>query len=100
MLKIMSKEDNFDELIKADLVLVDFYADWCGPCKMLIPNLEKLGEEYEILKVNVDEYREIAMKYAIMSIPALYAFKKGEVVDKKIGYQELEELKEWMESLK
>ena len=100
MLKIMSKEDNFDELVNDELVLVDFYADWCGPCKMLIPHLEKLGEEYNIVKVNVDDFREIAMKYAIMSIPALYVFKKGKIVDKKIGYQELAELEEWMESIK
>ena len=64
---------NFHEVVlQSEIpVLVDFYADWCGPCKMLIPNLEKLGEEYEVLKVNDDEYREIAMKYTIMSIPAL-----------------------------
>ncbi len=100
MLKIMNKNDNFDELINNDLVLVDFFAEWCGPCKMLIPNLEKLSDEYNVVKVNVDEFEDIARKYSIMSIPALYVFKNGEVVDKKIGYQELDELKKWLESLK
>ena len=100
MLKIMNKSDNFDELINKDLVLVDFYADWCGPCKMLIPNLEKLEDEFDIIKVNVDEFEELARKYYIMSIPALYVFKNGEVIDKKIGYQDLDELRNWLESLK
>ena len=95
-MKILTKEDNFEELVSGELVLVDFFADWCGPCKMLAPNLEELSKEYNVIKVNVDEFEELARKYAIMSIPALYLFKKGEVIDKKIGYQELDELKEWL----
>jgi len=98
MLKIMNENDNFEELISEGLVLVDFFAEWCGPCKMLVPNLEELAKEYSIVKVNVDEFEELARKYAIMSIPALYLFKNGEVIDKKIGYQELDELQEWLKS--
>ena len=97
-MKILDKKDNFDELISEGLVLVDFYADWCGPCKMLAPNLEKLGDTYNVIKVNVDEFEDIARKYAIMSIPALYLFKDSEVIDKRIGYQEFEDLKDWLSS--
>ncbi len=97
-MKILAQNDNFDELIKNDLVLVDFFADWCGPCKMLIPVLEELSKTYNVVKVNVDEFEEIARKYGIMSIPALYLFKNGELIDKKIGYRELDELENWLKS--
>ena len=98
MLKIMNKDDNFNDLISEGLILVDFFADWCGPCKMLIPNLEELSKDYNVVKVNVDEFEDVARNYSIMSIPALYLFKNGEVIDKKIGYQDLNELKEWLKS--
>ncbi len=95
-MKLLSKEENFNELIAKGLVLVDFYADWCGPCKMLSPNLEEISKEYNVIKVNVDLFEDIARNYGIMSIPALYLFKDGEVIDKKIGYQELADLKNWL----
>ena len=97
-MKILTKEDNFNELIKEGLVLVDFFANWCGPCKMLTPHLEELSKEYSVIKVNVDECEELAREYGIMSIPALFLFKNGELIDKKIGYQELDELKLWLSS--
>ena len=97
-MRILNQKDNFDELIKGDLTLVDFFADWCGPCKMLAPNLEELSDEFNIVKVNVDEFEDLARRYGIMSIPALYLFKNGEVIDKKIGYQETEELRNWLSS--
>lgn len=97
-MKILSSTDNFDKLIEGELTLVDFFAEWCGPCKMLAPNLEELSKEYNIIKVNVDEFESIARRYAIMSIPALYLFKNGEVIDKKIGYQDLETLKKWLKT--
>ena len=95
-MKILNQNDNFEELVNRGLTLVDFFADWCGPCKMLAPNLEELRKEFNVVKVNVDANEELARKYGIMSIPALYLFKDGEVIDKKIGYQELDELKEWL----
>ena len=98
MMKILSENDNFNELTKSDFILVDFFANWCGPCKMLIPNLEELSKEYNILKVDVDKFEALAREYKIMSIPALYLFKNGKVIDKKIGYQELEELRKWLKS--
>ncbi|MBQ4634648.1 MAG: thioredoxin [Bacilli bacterium] len=97
-MKIVTKEDNFNELIKENLVLVDFFANWCGPCKMLTPHLEELSEEFNVLKVDVDEHEELARHYGIMSIPTLLLFKDGELIDKKVGYQELAELKAWLNS--
>lgn len=97
-MKLITKEDNFDELIKEGLVLVDFFANWCGPCKMLAPHLETLSEEFNIIKVNVDECEDLARTYGIMSIPTLLLFKYGNLIDKKIGYQELDEIRAWLKS--
>ena len=82
--------DNFDEeVLKADKkVLVDFYADWCGPCKMLAPIVEEVASEHEDLKVvriNIDNEESIAMDYQIMSIPTLVLIKDGNEVDRVIG---------------
>lgn len=89
MLKHVSVEDFEDEVLKSDVkVLVDFYADWCGPCTMMAPVLEEIAENnngFKIVKLNVDENMSIAEKYNIMSIPALFVFDKGEVVNKSIG---------------
>ena len=84
-------ESNFEaEVLKSDLpVFVDFYADWCGPCKMMSPVIDKLAEEYEgkikVGKVNVDENGDLAVKYGIMSIPNMVFFKSGEVADRVVG---------------
>ena len=88
MMKIINTEE-FNEITKNGTTLVDFFADWCGPCKMLGPVLEKVSEQYndiEFVKVNVDENMDLAQQYGIMSIPTVYLFKDGEVVNKMQGY--------------
>lgn len=85
--------ENFEtEVLKSEIpVLVDFYADWCGPCKLMAPIVEQLAAEYEgklkVGKLNVDETTDIAMQYGIMSIPTLIIFRKGEIFRKEIGVQ-------------
>jgi thioredoxin 1 len=80
---------NFDEAIKNPLVLIDFWADWCMPCKMLGPTIEQLSEEYKgkvfVGKVDVDGNQELAEKYGIMSIPNLIIFKDGKPVENIVG---------------
>ncbi len=96
MLKHLENE-NFNEIIKQDKVLIDFYAEWCGPCKMLTPVLERLGNDYEIVKVDVDKHLEIAKEYGIMSVPTLIVFKNGKIVKKMIGFMGYDELKDELE---
>lgn len=85
-------KENFDEVVlKSELpVLVDFWATWCGPCKMLTPIIEELAKELEgkavVGKINVDEQGELAMKFGVMSIPTLMVFKNGELVKKSVGF--------------
>ncbi|KIL53290.1 thioredoxin [Jeotgalibacillus alimentarius] len=80
------------------LVLADFWATWCGPCKMIAPVLEELdtdmGDKVKIVKLDVDENQETASKYGVMSIPTLVVFKDGEIVDKVVGFQPKEALEE------
>lgn len=82
------------------VVIVDFWADWCGPCKMLGPILDELSEEVTatICKVNVDEYSSLASEYGIRSIPTLIAFKDGEKVDQLVGLMQKNVLKEKLEA--
>ncbi len=79
----------FEDKIKDGVTMVDFWAPWCGPCRMIAPVVEELAEEYEgkanICKVNTDEEQDIAVKYGIRSIPTVMFFKDGEVVDQMIG---------------
>lgn len=81
---------NFEEVINSDKpVLVDFWAEWCGPCKMIGPLVEELATDYDgkavIGKVNVDENPNVSAKFGIRSIPTLLVFKSGEIVDKQVG---------------
>ena len=91
-------KDNFEKevLNSSDVVLVDFWASWCGPCQMLLPIVEELSNELEsgakIGKVNVDEQPELASKYGVMSIPTLKIFKNGEIVEETVGVHSKEDL--------
>lgn len=91
---IHANDSNFDEKIKNGTVLVDFYADWCGPCRMLSPILEGLSDDINIVKLNVDTAPIVAQKFGIMSIPTIIVFKDGKETNKKIGLCSKEEIKE------
>jgi thioredoxin 1 len=95
-------DDNFDsEVLKATgPVVVDFWAEWCGPCKMIAPALEEisgtLGSKVKIVKLNVDESPSTAAKYGIMSIPTLMIFKNGEMAARQIGAAPRQKLEHWI----
>lgn len=93
-------EQEFNEKINGDYVLVDFFATWCGPCKMLGPILENVSKNIEVLKVDVDKFENLARNYSVMSIPTLILFKKGQIVDKKIGFIPEVMLNEWINNNK
>ena len=95
MLKHINDVAEFDAAIKEGKVLVDFFATWCGPCKMLSPVLEQLAEQNPdllVLKIDVDEVGPLAARYGIQAIPTLILFKDGQQVDKRMGYQNMNQL--------
>ena len=91
----------FDQIITSGITLVDFYADWCGPCKMLGPIIEELDNEFpdiEFIKVNVDENMDLADRYSIMSIPTVYIFKDGTLIGQRQGYRDKSGVKAFIEN--
>jgi len=98
-------EQSFDEIIQKSKVpvLIDFWAEWCGPCKMLTPVIEELAAEYgetvKIAKVNVDQQSNLAARYGIRSIPTIIIFRGGEIVEQMVGMQAKEALKAKLDSL-
>jgi thioredoxin 1 len=99
MLKYLETED-FKEITKDGIVLVDFFATWCGPCKMLGPVLESMQEEAEIVKVDVDKHNELAREYKVMSVPTMIIFKDGKPAKQIIGFRAKEDLLEEINLLK
>lgn len=98
---IKANSENFKDVIQGEKVLVDFYAEWCGPCKMLSPILEEIGNErssVKIVKVNVDEEESIAREYGIMSIPTLLLFENSVLKKSQTGFLPKELVLEFMES--
>ena len=86
MSKIINKEE-FNTLVleSKEPVLVDFYADWCGPCKMLSPIMDEISEQYTVYKINVDNEQDLAIQFGIMSIPCVIAFKEGKEINRIVG---------------
>ena len=103
VIKNCNENDFENEVLKSNLpVLVDFWAEWCGPCKMLTPILEELSNEMKneinVVKINLDENQDLAMKYSIRSIPTLLLFKEGNLIDTKVGLLPKNEIVTWFKS--
>lgn len=103
MAVINGNQEDFDNLVSNDIVLVDFYATWCGPCKMLGPILEELAndrDELQVVKIDIDKNGDLAKSYGIMSVPTLLLFKNGNMVGKQVGFMPKELITKWIEENK
>ena len=104
MSEVTITKNNFEqEVLNSDIpVLIDFWATWCGPCKMIAPIIEELSEELEgkvvVAKLDVDQAPDIAGRYGVMSIPTMLVFEGGKVVKHTVGFQPKERLKAWLEA--
>lgn len=99
---LVENQAQLDQEVSQGITLVDFYAEWCGPCKMLAPVLEELISErndVKLIKVDCDKAEEIAIKYNIMTIPALILFKDGQMLGRTGGYQSKEALNKFIDNL-
>ncbi len=104
MAKIIETADFETEVLKCTTpVLVDFYADWCGPCKMLAPIIEEIGsehgEKFKLVKINVDNNKDLSKSYNVRSIPNMIFFKNGEVADNVVGVIDKDEIVKKLEAL-
>ena len=92
----LENEKDFVELIKEDKILIDFFATWCGPCKMLSPILEKVESNLKVVKVDVDEFEDLAREYGVMSIPTLVVLENGKEVNRHIGFIDKNDLESFL----
>lgn len=103
-MKTIENNDDYSQLIALDKpILLDFYAEWCGPCQTLLPTIDKLSKEYEgkveVQKVNIDQNRELAAQFGVRSIPALFFLKNSKIVDRTNGLQLESVLREKLDAL-
>ena len=92
------ENEKIEDLVKEGIILVDFYAEWCGPCKMLAPVLETL--DVDVIKVDVDLHNELAIKNGVMSVPTVFVYKNGEMINKFIGFRSKKEIEEILKNIK
>ena len=96
---IHGNQNEFENLVASGVTLVDFFATWCGPCKMLSPVLEELAslrDSVSIVKIDIDENQALAQKYGIMSVPTLMLFENGKPIDTKVGFLPKPQLEAWI----
>lgn len=100
MIKQLNKEEKLTDVIKDNITVVDFYATWCGPCRMLSPILEEISNEnIEVIKVDIDKFEELTRSFGIMSVPTLQIYKDKELKKQITGYLSKEELMEVIKSI-
>lgn len=102
MIKELEKEENLEEELNSDIVIIDFFATWCGPCKMLAPILEKYVEKnnnIKVIKIDVDNFPSLAKKHTIMSVPTLLFYKNKNLIRKEIGFKSINEIDDIVKSL-
>lgn len=98
MIKHLEANENLKELVKSGVHIVDFYADWCGPCKMMGSVLEGM-QDINVIKVNTDMHQELAREFGIMSIPTLVFYKAGEVKRQEVGFKDENEIRNILNSI-
>lgn len=97
-MNILEKTEDFEKLIKEGNVIVDFFATWCGPCKMLSPVLDEIcvkNTDIKIVKVDIDLFEELTRSHGVMSVPTLEIYKDGQLVRKEIGYHDIDTILSW-----
>ncbi len=95
MIRKLNNNEDFNKVIEKGKWLVDFYATWCGPCRMLEPVLEEFAEDNSVIQIDVDQFTELASQFGVMTIPTLIVFEDGKLVVRDVGYKSLDQLKEF-----